>query len=189
VPAAPDARGEAGVVGMACTGAAGRLIGVVSRERLGAAIGEEIGRFGAAATARDLAAALAAFDAMQASVGLVREGAEIGATGYVPPQWIDLTVETADVAAPSIHAAATSELANTGTWRMLRPVIEYGLCKRCSWVCSTLCPDSAIDVAPDRTPAIDYDHCKGCMICVTVCPPHAIHAVPERAAASGATTT
>ena len=189
VPIAPDARGEAGAVGMACAGAAARLIGVVSRQRLEEAISEEIGKFGAAAVERDLAVALSAFDAMQSSAGLVREGAGMAATGYAPPQWIDLPVDTADVAAPSIHAAATSELANTGTWRMLRPVIDYSLCKRCSWVCSTLCPDSAIDVAPDRTPAIDYDHCKGCMVCVAVCPPHAIHALPERAVASEATAT
>jgi pyruvate ferredoxin oxidoreductase gamma subunit len=175
--------GEAGLVGVACAGAAARLVGAVSRECLGAAIREEIGKFGAAAIERDLAAALAAFDAMRANAGGVHEGGEIAAVGYAPPQWIDLPVESADVSAPSIHAGATSELANTGTWRTLRPVIDYDLCKRCSWVCSTLCPDSAIDVASDRTPRIDYDHCKGCMVCVSVCPAHAIRAVSEQAAA------
>jgi pyruvate ferredoxin oxidoreductase gamma subunit len=65
-------------------------------------------------------------------------------------------------------------------WRTLRPVIDYERCNRCSWVCATLCPDSAIAVDPNHTPRIDYDHCKGCMICVTVCPPHAIGAVPEQ---------
>jgi pyruvate ferredoxin oxidoreductase gamma subunit len=76
----------------------------------------------------------------------------------------------------------------TGLWRTMRPVIDYDLCNRCSWVCSTFCPDSAISVDEDRTPRIDYDHCKGCMICVAVCPPHAIRAVPERLAMSGDVT-
>jgi len=78
--------------------------------------------------------------------------------------------------------AATSELSNTGLWRTLRPVIDDGHCNRCSWVCSTLCPDSAIHVDADHRPRIDYDHCKGCMVCVAVCPRHAIRAVSEREA-------
>ena len=45
-------------------------------------------------------------------------------------------------------------------------------------MCSTFCPDSAIDVRDD-IPVIDYEHCKGCMVCVGVCPPHAIEGIPE----------
>jgi pyruvate ferredoxin oxidoreductase gamma subunit len=59
-------------------------------------------------------------------------------------------------------------------------VIDYDRCSRCWWVCSSLCPDGAIRVDEGR-PAIDYDHCKGCMVCVAVCPPHAIEARPEHA--------
>jgi pyruvate ferredoxin oxidoreductase gamma subunit len=124
--------------------------------------------------------ALHAFEAMHAHAGLVREGREVSAADYRPPQWIDVPVEEASVSAPDIRVPATSELTNTGTWRTYRPVIDYQLCNRCSWVCSTLCPDSAIKVASDHTPHIDYDHCKGCMLCVAVCPPHAIRAERER---------
>ena len=60
----------------------------------------------------------------------------------------------------------------------MRPEVNYDHCKLCWWVCSTLCPDSAISVE-DNKPVIDYDHCKGCLICVSVCPPHAIEALPE----------
>ena len=60
----------------------------------------------------------------------------------------------------------------------MRPVIDYDHCVKCWWVCSTFCPDSAIEVKDD-TPIIDYDHCKGCMVCVGVCPPHAIQGIPE----------
>ena len=62
----------------------------------------------------------------------------------------------------------------------MRPVIDHDLCRRCTWVCSTLCPDGAIAVDAEGSPRIDYDHCKGCLVCVAVCPPHAIRAVPER---------
>jgi pyruvate ferredoxin oxidoreductase gamma subunit len=64
----------------------------------------------------------------------------------------------------------------------MRPVIDYDHCSRCSWVCSTFCPDSAIRVLADGRPEIDYDHCKGCLVCVAVCPPHAIRAIPEQEA-------
>jgi pyruvate ferredoxin oxidoreductase gamma subunit len=166
-------------VGANCTGAAARLLGVVGREGLEQAIREEIARFGAAAVQRNLEQALSVFDEMQPHAGIVQEGSAIGAAGYRPPQWIDVPFDAASVSAPDIRAPGSSELANTGTWRTHRPVIDYELCNRCSWVCSTLCPDSAIKVDADHTPRIDYDHCKGCMVCVAVCPPHAIRAERE----------
>ncbi|MDD1624190.1 MAG: 4Fe-4S binding protein, partial [Methylococcaceae bacterium] len=52
-------------------------------------------------------------------------------------------------------------------------------CHKCWWVCSSCCPDSAINIGKDGFPVIDYDHCKGCMICVAQCPSHAIETIPE----------
>jgi pyruvate ferredoxin oxidoreductase gamma subunit len=174
-------RRELPYIGSACAGAAARLVGTITRASLERAIGEEIGKFGTAEVEKNLAQGLAVFDAMAEHAGLAREGAAIAADAYATPAWVEVPAEPASVAAPDIAAAATSALASTGAWRTLRPVIDYDRCNRCSWVCSTLCPDSAIAVEPDHTPRIDYDHCKGCMICVTVCPPHAIRAVPEHA--------
>jgi pyruvate ferredoxin oxidoreductase gamma subunit len=119
---------------------------------------------------------------MQAHAGLVAEGGAITATDYATPDWVELPFEAARIAAPDVFAPGTSVQVKTGVWRTMRPVIDYDLCHRCAWVCSTLCPDSAIQVRADGAPQIDYDHCKGCLICVTVCPPHAIRAVPEREA-------
>jgi pyruvate ferredoxin oxidoreductase gamma subunit len=102
------------------------------------------------------------------------------ARSYEHPDWIDVPVEAARISAPTIHAAATSVEVRTGLWRTLRPVIDRERCHRCWWICSTLCPDSAIDVSPDGEPQIEYDYCKGCMICVSVCPHHAIDSIPER---------
>jgi pyruvate ferredoxin oxidoreductase gamma subunit len=171
-------------VGVRCAGAAARLLEVIHRENLAAALHTEMASFSAEVIGQNLAQTLAAFDAMAAHAGLVKEGRDVEAGDYTPPEWIDVPFDKAVVAAPDIHAAATSELANTGVWRTYRPVIDYDRCNRCSWVCSTLCPDSAINVDADHTPRIDYDHCKGCLVCVAVCPPHAIRAVPERAANS-----
>ena len=62
------------------------------------------------------------------------------------------------------------------------PVIDYSRCNKCWWVCSTFCPDGAIEVDEEGSPHIDYDHCKGCLVCVAKCPPHAIEAIPEHQA-------
>ena len=171
-------------IGAACAGAAARLTGALAREHLAQSIREELARYGPATVEKNLEHALSAFDGMGAEAGRVTEGAEISALDYRRPEWIELPLEDARISAPNIHAGATSELARTGVWRSFRPVIDYGLCNRCSWVCSTLCPDGAIRVEPDHLPRIEYDQCKGCLICITVCPPHAISAVPEREARS-----
>jgi pyruvate ferredoxin oxidoreductase gamma subunit len=171
-------REEPPPIGPVCAGAAARLVGIVRRATLAAAVEEEVAKFGTEGIAGNVEAALAAFDAMAPHAGLVVAGAEISARDYRVPEWIELPLEEAAVAAPAIHAALTSERANTGTWRTHTPVIDYAHCNRCSWVCSTFCPDGAIRVDADRTPRIDLDHCKGCLVCVAVCPPHAIRAVP-----------
>jgi pyruvate ferredoxin oxidoreductase gamma subunit len=64
----------------------------------------------------------------------------------------------------------------------MRPVIDHEHCNRCTWICTTLCPDGAIHTDAEGRPEIDYDHCKGCLVCAAVCPPHAIGAIPEREA-------
>jgi pyruvate ferredoxin oxidoreductase gamma subunit len=181
LPVAALEGAETPFIGAACAGAAARLVGAIARPSLERAIDEEVGKLGAGALEKSREQALAAYDAMAPHAGLVREGTEIDARAYAAPEWIEVPADDVGVAAPDIHGALTSERTNSGLWRTLRPVIDYERCNRCSWVCSTFCPDSAIKVEPDHTPRIDYDHCKGCMVCVAVCPPHAIRAVPERA--------
>jgi pyruvate ferredoxin oxidoreductase gamma subunit len=170
-----------GFAGARCAGAAARLVGRISREQLEQAIAEEYEALGKPVMAQNLEQALGAFDAAAPHAGMVREGEPVSASNYASPEWIDLLLEAARAAAPDVFAAATSLEVRTGLWRTMRPEIDYARCKRCVWVCSTLCPDSAIRVRADGAPEIDYDHCKGCMICVAVCPPHAIAALPERA--------
>lgn len=175
-------RSELPYIGAMCAGAAARLTGVVRRESLHRAIEQQIAPFGTAALAGNLMQSLRAFYALAPYVGAVKEGGDTSAAQYIPPEWIDLPADSVDVSAPDVTAAATSVQAKTGLWRTLRPVIDYAKCNRCSWICSTYCPDSAIAVQEDHTPQIDYDHCKGCLVCVAICPPHAIAALPEHGA-------
>ncbi len=175
-------RNELRFIGATCAGAAARLLGVIKRETLAGAIRQELADLGADVVAVNLSKALAAFDRMQAHAGRVTPMNIGSAANYKSPDWVDLPFEDARAAAPAIHAGATSVEVRTGLWRTLRPVIDHDRCNRCWWVCSTFCPDGAINVDSEGRPQIDYDHCKGCMICVAQCPPHAISAISEQSA-------
>jgi pyruvate ferredoxin oxidoreductase delta subunit len=72
---------------------------------------------------------------------------------------------------------------NTGSWRVLRPVIKLEACipaksgKRACFNCWLYCPDCV--VTKTIPPTIDYTYCKGCGICAEECPAGAIDMVPE----------
>ena len=182
LPVESEDRAELCFIGATCSGAAASLLGIISRESLKQAISDELASLGNDVVNTNLKKALTAFDLMQTHSGAVTEGKLLQASDYQSPDWIDLQFEDARTSAPSIHAAATSVQVKTGLWRTLRPVIDYQLCNKCWWICSTFCPDGAIDVDENNTPQIDYDHCKGCMVCVAQCPPHAISSIPEELA-------
>jgi len=65
----------------------------------------------------------------------------------------------------------------TGSWRNLKPVIDYNLCNGCM-TCWKYCPDICIHIK-DETPVIDYDYCKGCGVCSEECPKKAITLVED----------
>lgn len=182
LPVETEERAELRFIGATCSGAAARLTGVISRDSLSQAIKDELAELGNAVIEKNLSRALSAFDLMEPHSGRVSAGGKVSAQDYQRPEWIDLPLEQARISAPAIHAAATSVAVRTGLWRTLRPVIDYEHCNRCWWVCSTFCPDGAIDVDDEGFPHIDYDHCKGCMICVAQCPPHAIASISEQLA-------
>jgi pyruvate ferredoxin oxidoreductase gamma subunit len=183
LPSEARERAELRFVGATCAGAAARLLGVISRTALEGAIRAELAAMKPALVEENQRRALAAFERFESHAGCVGERSEpTGEPG--PPHWIELPFDDVGLAAPDIHGAATSVQVRTGLWRTMRPVIELERCNRCHWVCSTLCPDGAIELDEDGAPRIDYDHCKGCLVCVAVCPPHAIVAVPESEAAA-----
>lgn len=170
-------------VGATLAGAAARLVGVIPREALERALREELAGLGPEVVEENLARALSAYDLLAEHAGCVTEGPELTAEDYERPHWVDLAPEEADLAAPAIHAPATSEAVPTGLWRTLRPVVDRSRCRRCAWICSTLCPDGTIGVDAQGFPVIDYRHCKGCLVCASSCPAHAIQVMPERQAA------
>lgn len=176
------------LMGAATAAAAARLIGRISLANLEAAVRSELEALPSALIERNLATARRGFAAVAAHEGCVREGPEL-ATRSTPPAWVELEAEPVLLSAPDIHGGATSEQVRTGLWRTMRPEIDDDLCRRCSWICSSLCPDGAIDVGAEREPVIDYEHCKGCLICVAVCPTHAIRVEPEATAVAVAQRT
>lgn len=73
----------------------------------------------------------------------------------------------------------------TGSWRNLKPVINYEKCTYCM-ICWKFCPEPAISLEPviidgkeKPKPVIDYDYCKGCGICWVECPVQAIDHIEE----------
>lgn len=66
----------------------------------------------------------------------------------------------------------------TGSWRVLRPVIDPAVCipsktgKKACFTCWLYCPDGVI--SKTIPPIIDYEYCKGCGICAQECPAGAI---------------
>lgn len=167
-------------IGPRCTGAAARLLGVISRDALQCGIADELAPLGAEVARQGLAAGLAAYDALDAHAGCVTPRSR--SIAWRRPEWIDLPFEDADTSAPTIHAGATSTQVRTGLWRSFRPVIDHDRCHRCVWMCALPCPDAAMDIDTEGYPRVDLEHCKGCLICVAQCPFHAIEAVPEHTA-------
>lgn len=83
----------------------------------------------------------------------------------------------------SISEAGPGDAGQTGSWRVLRPIIDTTVCipakrgKEACFTCWMYCPDGVIS----RTvpPAIDLTYCKGCGICATECPAQAIRMITE----------
>jgi pyruvate ferredoxin oxidoreductase gamma subunit len=169
-------------VGATLAGVAARLLGIVSRQSLVAAIDEELTSMSSEIREANTATALQAYDALSGSSGIVMASQPLSAETFERPRWVESFFDDAQISAPAIHAGLTSIEVRTGLWRTMRPVIDADQCNHCWWICSTFCPDSAITVNESGSPEIDYDHCKGCMICVAKCPPHAIGAIPEHEA-------
>ena len=169
-------------IGSRCAAAAAALTDVISRDLLLEALCEELSHLNQDIITQNRDIALSEFDDMARHAGLIEQSGLPSASDYVKPEWIELPFENAQISNLAIHAGATSVKVRTGLWRTMRPVINYDKCSGCVWICSTYCPDGAINVRADGYPDIDYDHCKGCLICVAQCPPHAIESIAEHIA-------
>lgn len=83
----------------------------------------------------------------------------------------------------SISDPGPGDGGRTGSWRVVRPVIDLAKCipaktgKRACHTCWLFCPDGV--VTKTVPPVIDYTYCKGCGICAEECPTAAISMVEE----------
>ena len=66
----------------------------------------------------------------------------------------------------------------TGSWAIVRPVINLDECVHCM-ICWIFCPDDSILVEDAKLVGVDYFHCKGCGICAEECPKKCIEMVEE----------
>lgn len=73
----------------------------------------------------------------------------------------------------AIYESCTSNIVNTGDWRINIPTFIEEKCKHCM-LCVPVCPDSSIPVKGNIRLDFDFKHCKGCGICYKVCPFDAI---------------
>ena len=166
-------------LGAYAAGATARLIGGLSFSDVEPAMRKELEGFPADLAEKNIEFSREAYDAVAEFEGQVTQGLSLAVERHMISVWMDIHAESLGQAAPAIHAGATSVQVRTGLWRTLRPVIDYDRCRKCNWICSNYCPDSAISVTADGYPEIDLEHCKGCMICVAQCPPHAIETIIE----------
>lgn len=70
----------------------------------------------------------------------------------------------------------------TGTWRVLKPVVEQEKCSLCG-NCRKYCPVDIVTIhteTENKGVSFDFDYCKGCGICANVCPKECINMIPER---------
>jgi pyruvate ferredoxin oxidoreductase gamma subunit len=181
-------RSELPYIGATCVGAAARLIGVIPEDALSQAIDDELADFPEERKQANRLHAFEAYKMMESHEHCIKQRPAISAVDYTIPEFVSIPFEDARVSAPTIHSGLTSVEVKTGLWRTMRPVIEYDRCHHCWWICSSSCPDNAINIEDNR-PVVDYDHCKGCMICVAQCPSHAITAIPETEASEQAGET
>lgn len=156
IPPLDSTGSETALISAACAGAAACLCGVISRVTLIDAIRDELGQLGPELLNENLSMALKSYDLMSDFKGLVKETGLVSLANYQKPAWIDLPLEPSELSSPVIQGSQTSTLVRTGLWRTQRPVIDCDSCHKCWWVCSSFCPDSAINIGKDGFPVIDY---------------------------------
>lgn len=84
---------------------------------------------------------------------------------------------------PVAHVFTSAE---TGSWRLERPKVDYAACIHCG-SCERYCPANVITIHKDKPECVEimWDYCKGCGICANECPKQCIQMVDERGESNG----
>ena len=71
--------------------------------------------------------------------------------------------------------------ANTGSWRIVTPKVDFDSCSACG-ICAMHCPADVITIDKEKDICVEIGlyYCKGCGICANVCPKKSITMVDER---------
>lgn len=91
---------------------------------------------------------------------------------------VKLALDPNTLSIATICSLGNTELKNTGSWRVMKPVIDIKKCIKCD-LCFIYCPEGCIKVDDQGLPSIVYTYCKGCLICSAVCPVRAINTIRE----------
>jgi pyruvate ferredoxin oxidoreductase gamma subunit len=157
-------------VSAAAAAIAGKCVPLISQAALEDAVRFELAEFGLASelVERNVVAARAAYQRTPA-VDLTAKIDSASAWSWQAVPYLGKS----QFIGPTIRRRGSAALRETGNWRIERPVIDLGKCKRC-FLCYLYCPEAAMRLDADNFPHVDYDHCKGCMICYEECPTDAI---------------
>lgn len=77
--------------------------------------------------------------------------------------------------------ASVYTAANTGSWRLSYPCVDFAACKKCG-ICARYCPCNVIEIdhGAEQCVRVDWNYCKGCGICANECPQRCITMRKER---------
>jgi 2-oxoacid:acceptor oxidoreductase delta subunit (pyruvate/2-ketoisovalerate family) len=75
--------------------------------------------------------------------------------------------------------AGSSLKEKTGSWRVIKPIIDRKRCIGCN-ICVQVCPDGCAKLDKKKKAVVNYNYCKGCGICSEECPVKCIAMVKEK---------
>lgn len=160
------------VAGVVC-----RLVGIITEETLKNAVDREVSSLGVGKKEKEQSIALAT-RAYRLCPVVPLTSPDSPPVEKEFDRVVNLIYSGPRLGTANIMKGGTTQIRHTGNWRLFKPVIDPGKCKKCN-ICFVRCPDSCIVLDENGYPVIQYDNCKGCLICHEECPVDAISVIKE----------